>query len=152
MTSKKSGRQWVIDVCGAQYGIFQPFWAWNDYKARFVKQVKAQRRPGWNKGLLSKLAKIEGNPSLLYGLIGEIASELDKAVDRWEAHRMRLAKLPSLEHDRFDKERANLLNLLDAEVQKFIKSNDFLPRINAAKAYEAHYPGRSTFMTMTIPH
>lgn len=147
-TSIKTKTQWVVDFGGGQYGICQPFWKWPEYLKSFVKlTTKVKASPfGATNALFDVLGRLEGNPGLAYGMVGEVAKVMDSAAASAEkAGSFTLSTLVSEPDENLFKERKTmLLGALHEAVRGCVQSRCFRGKIRAAKAYEARFPGRSS--------
>ncbi|KAJ4364665.1 hypothetical protein N0V83_009262 [Neocucurbitaria cava] len=147
--SSKTGRQWLIDISGGQFGICQAFWKWEDYEAKYVERVTAKFNPSTMKILIGKLAKIPGNPTLAYELPGQAAAELDQALAKWTTNHMVLSDLIKLKDKEYEPLKRDLLRRMDEAVSNFIKRNDFTALVKTQKAYEAVNPRTSIVQVNT---
>ncbi|KAF2134014.1 hypothetical protein P153DRAFT_392636 [Dothidotthia symphoricarpi CBS 119687] len=143
LKSVKSGKQWVVDLSGGQYGICQPFWDWEIYVANYVGKITAIYSSGTQRELITELAKIDGNPVLTYRLVQDAADQLNKAVDIWEERHMKLSRLLFLGDAAYRQQEMSLLDIMKAAVRSFINSTDFAKPVQAARAYEQANPGFS---------
>lgn len=58
--SRQAGNKaWVIDLCGAQYGILSPFHEWTQYSAQFVQREDAPYPLGFTQSLIAQLSHYE---------------------------------------------------------------------------------------------
>src|SRR4051794_32364760 len=80
LTSQRSGKQWVMDFAGGQYGVVKPFHTWVQYEADFVQELVSVYDTGANKRIFAELAKVPGSFTLNYNLAGRAAAKLDKAI------------------------------------------------------------------------
>jgi hypothetical protein len=145
ITSRRTSKQWVFDICGAQYGIYEPFHPWVQYQTRYVERETAIFDPGFLKTLLADLAQIRGNTNLSYGLVGEAARVLDTAVNTWESQNQALFQLRTLDNANFSQQKASLLNAIDNAVRNFTAIGSpgpgrFAARVRSEKRFEARQP------------
>jgi hypothetical protein len=136
LTSRRTKKQWVIDMCGGQYGIYQPLHEWTQYQARYGARLTAIFDPGFAKGLFADLAKIEGSPAITFALAGEAAQAFDKRIDKWESRHNVVSQLRALDGITFDKKKRSLLRALDDAVRSFIARSDFTGRVRREKKIE----------------
>ncbi|UPX17777.1 uncharacterized protein EKO05_0008115 [Ascochyta rabiei] len=134
LTSRRSGKQWVMDFAGGQYGIVKPFHTWVQYKALFVQKLVSIYDMGTNKRIFAELAKIAGLPTLTYGLVGRAAAKLDQAIGTWETEHKPLLTLRGLQDVEFDRQKSSLLGAVDKAVHTFITTTDFAPVVRKAHA------------------
>ena len=134
LTSRKSRKQWVMDLAGGQYGITEPLHAWTKYKENYVEKVVSVYEVGANKRIIAEVAKISGIPTLSYGLAGRAAEQVDEAIDTWETEHQPLSTLKALSDTDFRQQKTLLLHSIDEVVRTFIASNDFSAVVRKAKA------------------
>jgi hypothetical protein len=144
VTSIKTKKRWVIDISGAQYGIYQAFWSWEEYKNKYATSTQKAQTLGTNKARLKILAKSPGNPYLCYGLVGLVADHLDEAVNNWRMdHGVSLTGLLNLDDKEYEEASSELLRTLDDSVRTYVKTHDYKAELQAAQSYERRYPGKS---------
>ena len=144
VTSVKTKKQWCIDISGAQYGIYQAFWGWEEYAKRFFTETKYVEAIGKNKSRLEKLAKIPGNPYLSYGLVGLVADHLNEAVHKWRVDSgLSLAGLIDLDDEKYAQASSELQQIMDVAVRTHVQTQEYKAEFKAAQSYERRYPGRS---------
>lgn len=144
VSSTKPKKKWVIDMAGAQYGIYNAFWDWTDYKTYYGVKVQAAYPFGTNRDLLKERAKARGNPFMTFGVVGIVAAQLDVAIEKWvESRGMSLAQMIALDEDAYEEAKKSLLESMDSAVSSYVATNDFDAEFKAAKDYERMNPGRS---------
>jgi hypothetical protein len=88
MTHDKGDKQtkWVMDITGGQFGVYNPFWKWDDYVEHFVNPHLPMRvYPfGTNKICLHKIGKLPGWQSLRQGVVGDVAKSMNEAITAFE--------------------------------------------------------------------
>jgi hypothetical protein len=136
LTSRRTKKQWIIDICGGQYGIYQPLHEWMQYQARYGAHLTAVFDAGFARELFADLARIKGSPAITFGLIGEAAKALDKRIDTWERLHKPLIQLRALDATTFAKEKRSLLRALSMGTRSFIAKNDFTVRVRSEKKME----------------
>lgn len=132
---RPGGKAWVFDLCGAQYGIYQPFHDSAQYYHQYVRSQREIHALGHTRAKFAAMAQIRGNPALLYGLVGRAARVLDTAVSAWETQHAPLSQIRNLSDDAFEAEKATLLNALDSAVRNFIGTNDFTALVQSERRY-----------------
>lgn len=102
--SIKTMSKWAIDIGGSQYGIFTPLWRWEDYMRSFVEMKYTMKvfPLGTNKAVLKEVGKIPGNPSTIYGMVGDVAGALDEAIAIFEKRKFKLSSLLLLSDNDFN--------------------------------------------------
>ncbi|KAF1834600.1 hypothetical protein BDW02DRAFT_588746 [Decorospora gaudefroyi] len=145
LTSTKTKKKWALDISGAQYGILQAFWSWEDYEKQYMMRIHKIRREDTNRILLKRAAYISGHPSMAYGVVGLVAKRLDEAVNDWVTDRgMSLSCMVALSNKAFDDCKADFLSAMENTVRSFVRANDFYAEFQAAKKYELQHPGISS--------
>jgi hypothetical protein len=124
-------------------------WKWADYASRYLDANKVIKLYpyGTNKAALDKLGRLDGNPSMVYGLIGDMAGAMDGAVTAFEENaNIKLSALLLLENDEFNRQKSALLETIDLAVQTYKKVMDkqIAGKYRAVQAYERKYPGLSS--------
>ena len=132
---RASRKEWVIDICGAQYGLYQNFSDWLQYADDFVERVSDRSRPGTAKQKLELLAQNGGTKTLSYGLVGRAAQALDAATTTWEAANGPVSRIRSLRGQVYDNQKASLLQSLSSAVRVFIATNDFTELVRREKQF-----------------
>lgn len=130
---RASRKEWVFDLCGAQYGLYQNFSEWLQYANDFVQRLSSRSRPGICKQRLGSLAQNRGMPVLTYGLVGRAAQALDAATTTWEAQHGPVSRMRSLTGAAYDQEKASLLQSLSNAVRTFVATNDFTALVRREK-------------------
>ena len=130
---RASGKEWVFDLCGAQYGIYQNFGEWRQYDNDFVQRVSSRSDSGTCKQRLESLAQNRGMPVLVYGVVGRAAQALDAATTTWEAQHGPVSRMRSLTGAAYDQEKASLLQSLSNAVRSFVATNDFSALVRREK-------------------
>lgn len=144
ITSIKTRRQWLLDISGPQYGIYKNLWEWSVYQKNFSSEVIRVQSLGTHKLISKRLRNIPGNPSLVYGVVGEVAECLNAAVMEWtEGSGNSLSQMLTLEDQGFEDQKTHLLKLMDAAVAACMSTGRFAAKIRTAKAYERAHPGKS---------
>ncbi|XPT02368.1 hypothetical protein M3J09_011487 [Ascochyta lentis] len=133
LTSCRSGKQWIMDFAGGQYGIAQPFHTWEQYEIAFVDKLVSVYDIGTAKRVFSELAKIAGRYILVYGLVGRAAAKLEEAIDTWETENKPLLTFRGLQDAEFEQQKSSLLGALDNAVRTFIRTTDFAPVVRKAQ-------------------
>jgi hypothetical protein len=153
-TSVKTKTQWILDFAGGQYGICQALWKWSEYAKCFVNPEKALRVCpfGATKALLGVLGELDGNPSLIYGLVGEVAKVMDKAVADGEKGMSFVVSSIVHEPDenRFNEQKSALLKALHVAARHCVQTHSFQDKIRAARAFDLRFPGRSFVTSETV--
>lgn len=145
VTSTTTKTQWTLDLGGSQYGIYQPLWKWTEYEQQFIKQVCKVHPSGTNMKLMSELGNLPGNPSMTYGIVGEIAEQLDIAAESWaNTTGKHLDHVLDLDDPDFGTRRTELLAAMKDSVQAYMKTQDFKPRIRAAQRYNRTHAAQSS--------
>ena len=122
-------KEWVIDLCGAQYGSYQVF----SKRLQSDNNLIARFRPGTFKQMLESRAQKRGMPALTYGLVGRAAQALDAAIITWEAQHGPVSRMRSLTGAAYDQEKASLLQSLSNAVRTFVATNDFSALVRREK-------------------
>jgi hypothetical protein len=135
ITSRRSRQQWVMDIAGGQYGIYEPFHTWAKYKADFVDEIISVNAVGSNKMKVAALSKVPGVPTLVYGIVGEASEELNKAIHIWEDTNRPLSGLRELSAGETSQQKRSLLDALDKAVHDYMTTNDFEAQVRQAKAH-----------------
>ncbi|KAI4654970.1 uncharacterized protein J4E78_007149 [Alternaria triticimaculans] len=144
VTSSKTRKEWVIDICGAQYGICQAFWSWDEYAKRYGAEVRKVHPVGTSKARIEEVANIAGQPSLSYGLVGKVAEHFNEVVHRWRVDGgMSLAGLLDLDNEKYKQASWELLRIMDVAVGTHMETHGYEAEFLAAQYYERRYPGKS---------
>ncbi|KAG9195746.1 hypothetical protein G6011_00867 [Alternaria panax] len=144
ITVIKAKKQWIVDVSGAQYGIYQAFWGRKEYEKEYRTNTRVVQAIGTNKFRLKVLANISGNPTLVYGVVGVVAGHLDKIVSGWAANcALSLASLLDLNEGYYQQASSELLRTMEVAVGTFIKTLDCSTEFRIAQSYEREHPGKS---------
>lgn len=124
--SRRPGnRQWIIDICGAQYGIYQPLHDGAQYFSQYVQTIRQRHAFGHTQTMFANLAQTRGAVALLYGLGGRAAQALNTAMNTWESQNWPISQLRSLDGAAYEQQKASLLSALDNAVRTFVATNDF---------------------------
>ncbi|KAI4948363.1 hypothetical protein J4E91_005785 [Alternaria rosae] len=151
ITANKTKMQWIMDLSGVQYGIHRAFWRWKEYEHEHLAKTKDVQATGTNKARLKILAKIPGNPSLNYGLVGLVADHLDEMVRKWNTDNgLSLAVLLDLSKETYKQAISKLLQATDVAVRVYINTHDFKAEFKAAQSYERRHPGASGKMACKV--
>jgi hypothetical protein len=145
ITSIKSKTQWALDIGGGQFGICKALWQWKDYANCFLDTTNSIKvyPYGTNKVIIDSLGKLEGNPSMIYGLIGDMAAAMDNAVTCFEKNmNLKLSALISLNDNDFSKHKVALLDAIHAAVHNYKKgkAKQITAKYKAVQAYETRHP------------
>ncbi|KAF3010648.1 hypothetical protein E8E13_004616 [Curvularia kusanoi] len=132
--SRKSGKQWVLDITGAQYGFTKVVHEWSAYEETFVDKVVAVYRFGAHQHIFAEMAGVPGLSTLNYRLMGKAATVLDEAVVSWETQNQPISTLRNLNSIDFVSKKASFLDHIDEAVRRFVSTNDFTAIISKAKA------------------
>ena len=133
-----------MDISGAQYGIHQTLWRWEEYAQEHVARAREVLVMGTNKARLKVLSQIPGNPSLNYGLVGFVADHLDEAIRKWNADNgLSLADLLDLNKERYEQASSELLQVMNVAVRDYINTHDFKAEFEVAQTYERSHSGES---------
>ncbi|KAJ4339089.1 hypothetical protein N0V87_003524 [Didymella glomerata] len=139
--SRQAGNKtWVIDLCGAQYGILSPFHEWVQYRAQYVQREDALFPLGFTQSLFTQLSQLRGLPALTYGLVGRAAHVLNGTANVWDTLNVPLSRLRTLDTAAFDQQKTSLLSALDRSVRSFVSSNNFTADAHREKQYHAQHP------------
>jgi hypothetical protein len=144
--SRKSDKQWVLDVTGAQYGIVEVLHDWSKYEHDYVDKVVGVYQLGAHRRILTEVAKGAGMATLSYGLIGRAAVVLDKALTMWETQNQSVSSIRALADTAFAEKKASLLDTLDRAVRAFNTTNDFTDLVCKAKADDSGFTQHMTKM------
>ncbi|KAB2104606.1 hypothetical protein AG0111_0g7123 [Alternaria gaisen] len=145
VTSTKTNKAWVMDISGAQYGIYQALWSWQEYQSRFMKHVNQIYPFGTNRAFLKKLGELPGSPSMTSGVVGKVADHLANKVNNdWQAtSNFSLSQLVATDEGNFTKGKLELLRFMDNVVRTFVHINEFRDEYKDMVAYEWKHPGLS---------
>jgi hypothetical protein len=103
---------------------------------------------GTNKAIMDSLAKLEGIPSMTYGLVGDIAAAMDRAVTGFEKNtNIKLSALVSLCDNDFGNQKVALHEAIDTAVRN---RKQIIAKHKAAQAYEMRCPGVSYGRCMQV--
>jgi hypothetical protein len=127
-----SRKEWAIDLCGAQYGLYQVFSEWLQYDS-FVARVSGRSPPGTAKQLMNALAQGKGMPALTYGLVGRAAQAFDAAITTWEAQHGPVSRMRSLSGAAYQQQKTDLLQAVSNAVRTFVATNDFTALVRREK-------------------
>jgi hypothetical protein len=148
-----------VDISGGQYGICTPFWPAKDYVNRFLcttSQPMKMYPHGTHKDVLKILGKIDGNPSMVYGLVGHVAGAIDEAATTFEkSNGLSLSALVHLnDREEFERQKDALLGDIDAAVCNYKAKNDqaIAAKWQASQLYEAKHPGISMALNHKTTH
>lgn len=141
----KSKSQWAIDVTGGQFGIFEPFWKWDDYVTRFVETARPMLiyPLGTNKAVLKELSKLEGTHSMKFGVIQDFVKVMKESSSAFEkSQNTELAALLQVSEDDFVQKKKMLLQEIAGAICKYKKSMEkkHIAMYKAAEAYEYKKP------------
>ncbi|CAN9376582.1 unnamed protein product [Alternaria alternata] len=129
VTSTKTKKAWVMDISGAQYGIYRALWSWQKYLSRFMKQAHQVYPFDTNKVFLKKIGELPGSPSMISG----VQTTFDFS----------LSQLVATDEENFAKGKLDLLRFIDDVVRTFVHNNEFRTEYRATVAYEWKHPGSS---------
>jgi hypothetical protein len=158
VTSTKTKTQWIIDLGGSQYGICTPFWPAAEYVDRYINTNQSlQVYPhGTHRDILKTLGKIEGIPSMVYGLVGDVAGAIDEAATTFEkSNNFQLNTLVHLtDQKEFDQQKVALLGAIDITVRDYIVKNKkaIAAKWRASQRFEEKYPGVSSSLNDKATH
>jgi hypothetical protein len=63
ITSHRTNKRWVMDLCGGQCEIYQPLHEWTEYYSSFGAHFAAVYLLGFTSNFFTRLAEIKGTPS-----------------------------------------------------------------------------------------
>ncbi|KAI4649688.1 hypothetical protein J4E93_004008 [Alternaria ventricosa] len=142
VTATKTKKQWIMDLTGAQFGIYQTFWSWEEYANKFSTKTHDVDPIGDNKAMFEKLAKNPGNPGLEHRLMRMVADHLDEVVRGWKAESgLSLAALLDLNKETYEQASSKLLQTMDLAIRAHVKTHDYKAEFQAAQAYEREHQG-----------
>lgn len=142
--SRRAGnKEWIIDLCGGQYGICSPFHEWSTYSSQFVEAADALFPLGTAQSLFASLSQLRGIPALTYGLVGRAAHALNVGLDAWETQNGPVSKLRALNGVAFHQEKTNLLAALDQAVRGFVTTNNFTAITYQERQHARQYPSEA---------
>jgi hypothetical protein len=145
-THTKTKTKWALDIAGGQFGICNPFWNWEEYVNFFVNlQTPMKVYPsGTNQSIVNELGTLDGVASLTYGLVGDIAKAMDKAVEEFEKnHKVTLAALLKLTGAGYESQRSALLKAMTMAIRNYKQThdNEIQAKYRKFAAYDRKYPG-----------
>lgn len=135
VTSRRTNKQWVFDLCGAQYGIYGAFHDWQQYRTRYVEGVVEANGSGFLRKKLTDLASSGEHPALKDAL--EVSVVLERAIESWEVHNGKLSQLRTLDPGDFEQRKSSLLGTLDDAVCTFSASKEFTEQVEREKGVES---------------
>ena len=122
---RASNKAWVIDLCGAQYGLYESLSEWVQYADDFVESVSSSSPLGTTKQSIDQKGQNRGKDALSYGLVGRAAQALDAATTTWEEHNGTLSRMRSLPDAAYQQQKTDLLQAVSNAVRTFVATNDF---------------------------
>lgn len=137
---RTGGKEWVIDLCGAQYGIYRPFDEWTQYSTQYVQRRVGRYPSGFTRSMFTRLSQLRGIPALIYGLVDRAAQAFNVAMNTWEAQNIPLSQLRTLNGAAFSQQKASLLDALNTAVRNFIAMNDFTAVVRRERQYHMQHP------------
>jgi len=144
ITATKSKKQWIIDLSGAQYGIPQTLWTWEEYKALHAANISQVQAFGASKARFKLGAKLPGRTFLSHAVGAMAADHMNEAVNKWKVERaVSLPDLTRMRPEEYKQAAVDLLGAIDKEVYRFTKNNDFKEEFAAATLYDTMNPGKS---------
>ncbi|CAN9347424.1 unnamed protein product [Alternaria sp. RS040] len=145
VTSTKTRKVWAVDISGAQYGIYQALWTWEECQYCFMENVHRVFPFGFLKSALRRMGAIQGEPTLVFRVAGKVADCLASKVNKdWQTvSGVTLSQMVALDEENFAKRKLELLRFMDDVVRTFVHANDFQAEYKAAMAYERNNPGVS---------
>jgi hypothetical protein len=146
--SRKTGKYWILDIAGGQYGIVEVVHDWSKYRKDFVDKIVGVFEVGAQKRILSQVAKVPGMPTILHELVGQAAAALDKALVAWETQNQPIASIEALSDTAYTAQKASLLDALDKAVRIFISTNDFSDVVRKALADDSAFARQMTHQTV----
>ncbi|CAN9433516.1 unnamed protein product [Alternaria alternata] len=152
VTSTKTKKAWVIEISGAQYGIHQALWSWQEYQSRFMEQVHRVFPFGTSKALLKKIGELPGSPSMTSGVVGKVADHLANKVNNdWQAtSNFSLSQLVATDEGNFTQGKLDLLRFMNNVVRTFVHANEFRDEYKDMIAYELKLPGQSQWRIQKV--
>ncbi|KAH9867250.1 hypothetical protein IAQ61_007842 [Plenodomus lingam] len=144
ITSTKTGKQYLFDFCGSQYGIHRALWKTPVYEAQFSAKIGKAYPFGTHKHIFGILRNIKGIPRLTYGIVGDAAERLEMAIVAWEKkNRMPLSRIRSQNDVDFGKSEKELIETCRAATSAFVEHNDFTAIFQDSIEYARTHPGES---------
>lgn len=140
--------QWAMDIAGGQSGICAPLWDWRSYYQTFIDPLKpiSVYNFGTNKAVLHVLGKMDGNPSLTYGLGETAALIMNDALATFEKRRdVLLPKFLKLSDEEYAVQEVALLNAIVMAICDYKKnqSGEIMAKCHASRSHEKRFPGES---------
>lgn len=127
LTSTKTGKAWVLDITGVQYGMYRTLWSAEEFLQTHVEVIKSVRPyPGTNKNSIANACQTFGTAGQIFSKTQEAVRRLEKAITAWvKTNDMSLKSLLKLEGEAFDQKKESLLRDMDQAVRTFIRSSNF---------------------------
>jgi hypothetical protein len=111
---------------------------------------------GTHRDILKILGKIEGNPSMVYGLVGDVAGAIDEAATTFEkTNNFQLTTLVHLtDQEEFDRQKVALLGTIDIAIRGYIGKNKkaIAAKWRASQRFEEKHPGVSSSLNHKATH
>ncbi|KAF2120217.1 hypothetical protein BDV96DRAFT_642062 [Lophiotrema nucula] len=141
----KSSKSIVLDISGAQFGIFKPCWDLEQYRTKYADAMNDAQVPG---GTVKQNAKAD---ALIQGWNGYVQRKgwaavdaVQNAVQDWKLKTgLSLRALLHRPERDFIKGKAELLDSIGMSLDQFVANVDFKKDMAAAIRYEKKHPGTS---------
>jgi hypothetical protein len=141
LTSRESKKTWAIDITGAQFGLTQHLWPWEEYLNKYIETVEiiSELNTSWT--LLKTSSFLQGAPSLDFGIPFAAIDRVDLAIKRWEE--IELEKRVFVYVENFSAAQESLIQTIKEATRTFVDQSDYSKEVQEAVEYEQKNPNAS---------
>lgn len=141
LTSTESKKTWAIDITGAQFGLTQNLWPWEEYLNKHIDTVEVISELSTSWTLLKASSFLQGAPSLDFGIPFAAIDRVDLAIQRWEE--TELDKRVFVYVENFLSAQESLIQTIKEATRTFVDQSDYSKEAQEAIEYEQKNPNAS---------
>jgi hypothetical protein len=141
--STESKKTWAIDITGAQFGLTQQLWSWDEYSNECIEKVEevSELKTSWE--LFKTFSLVQGAPSVDYGIPFAAMDCVNIAIQAWEKTELDRRIFVLLNDENFPAAQAGLLEIINQTACKFVAESDFSKELQKTFEYEQKNPNAS---------
>ena len=121
--SFKSGKDYAVDISGAQFGFHEPVLPWAEYESQRVHKIKATYPLGHQKQVLDNMMFPNASMMASFQNGKAVGDEMDKVLDGWlRLENIKLAAIMKLGPQAYEAKSGQVLEVLSESMAKFVKA------------------------------
>ena len=120
--SLKGGKDYAVDLSGAQFGFHEPILPWTEYETQRIQKIQVVQPPGKQKSVIDNWRGFDDAGTMAALRNGKaIGDEMDEILDGWlRSEDAKLSAIMTLVTQAYETKSSQILQALEDGMAKFV--------------------------------